>query len=119
MTQYLLSLYQPDTDPPVTGDVEQIQHDLDALESRARAAGAWVFSAGLQPPDTATVVRTKGGRPVTTDGPYVEGKEHIGGFVVVEASDRDEALDWARQLSTAATLPVEVWPIRASARARA
>lgn len=112
MTRYLLSIYQPDTDPPVTGDVAQIQRDLDALESRARAAGAWVFSGGLQPPSTAGVVRTKGGNVVTTDGPYAEGKEHIGGFVVVEASDRDEALDWARQLSAAATLPVEVWPIR-------
>lgn len=112
MTRYLLSLYQPDTDPPVDGDVHQIQRDLDALEQRARAAGAWLFSGGLQPPSTAGVVRSKGGKTIMTDGPYVEGKEHIGGFVVIEAPDRDEASDWARRLSEAATLPVEVWPIR-------
>jgi hypothetical protein len=112
MTRYLLSLYQPDADPPVDGDVQQIQHDLDALEHRARTAGVWLFSGGLQPPSTAGVVRSKGGQVVTTDGPYVEGKEHIGGFVVIEAAGREVAEEWARQLSEAATLPVEVWPIR-------
>ncbi|WP_460514620.1 YciI family protein [Flindersiella endophytica] len=112
MTRYLLSLYQPDSDPPVDGDLHQIQRDLDALEQRARTAGAWLFSGGLQPPATAGVVRSKGGQVVTTDGPYVEGKEHIGGFVVIEAADGDAANEWAGQLSEAATLPVEVWPIR-------
>jgi hypothetical protein len=101
MTRYVLSLYQPDRDPPID-DVAQVAHDLDAFEETARAAGAWVFAAGLA--TTATVVR----KGLVTDGPYVEGKEHIGGFVVVEAADRDEAVGWAKQLSDAATLPVEV-----------
>ena len=110
MKQYLLSIYQPDRDPPVTGDMRQIERDLDALEQEAKNASAWLFSGGLRPPSTATVVRAGAGDVLTTDGPYAEGKEHIGGFVVVEAPDLDSALAWGEKLSRASTLPVEVRP---------
>jgi hypothetical protein len=111
MTRYLLSIYEPDTEPPVTGDQAQIMRDLDALEQEAKDAGAWLFSAGLRRPSTASVVRADGDTFVITDGPFIETKEHIGGFMVVEAPDLDSARDWAGKLSRAATLPVEVRPV--------
>ena len=68
--------------------------DLEALHAELRAAGAWVFVAGLHAPSTATVVRFQDGDVFTTDGPYAEGKEHIGGFIVIRAADLDSALEW-------------------------
>jgi len=62
-------------------------------------------------PSTATVVRVKEGESFTTDGPYIEGKEHIGGFTVIKAPDLDAALEWARKSAVAITLPIEVRPL--------
>src|SRR5205814_1060852 len=76
------------------------------------AAGAWVFNGGLYPPSTATVVRSRDGEVLLTDGPYVEGKEHVGGLSIVEASDLDGALEWARKLAGVLPLPIEVRPIQ-------
>ncbi len=110
MTQYLLSVYQPDGPTPPPAELRRIRADLDALNQEIKDAGAWVFAAGLQPPDTAAVLRPRGGEVLTTDGPFTEGKEHLGGFTVVEAPDRDTALGWGRQLSRATGLPIEVRP---------
>lgn len=112
MTQYLLSIYQPDGPPPPTVDLERIMADVGALTTEMQAAGAWVFAGGLHDASTATVVKTGGGDVLVTDGPYVEGKEHLGGFTVIRAADLDAALDWARKLSRATTLPIEVRPFR-------
>jgi hypothetical protein len=76
-----------------------------------KAAGAWVFSAGLHPVTTATVVRVKDGEELMTDGPFTEGKEHLGGFSIVKAADLDAALEWGRKLARATTLPIEVRPM--------
>src|SRR5215211_2776314 len=75
MTQYLLSVYQPDGPPPPSVDLAKIMTDLDLLNAEMKAAGVWVFTGGLHPPSTATVVRHKDGDLLTTDGPYTEGKE--------------------------------------------
>ena len=75
-----------------------------------RAAGAWVFSDGLLPPETATVLRPREGEVLVTDGPYAEGKEHLGGFTIVDVPDLDAALEWGRRLALATTLPIEVRP---------
>jgi hypothetical protein len=112
MTQYLLSVYQPDGPPPPAVDLERIGRDLDALNQEMKAAGALVFSGGLHFSTTATVVRVNNGEVLTTDGPYVEGKEHLGGFTIVEAPDLDAALAWAGKLTQATTLPIEVRPFR-------
>jgi hypothetical protein len=112
--QYLLSVYQPDGDPPPPDVLEPIMTDLRALEDALRAAGSWVFGAGLFPAATATVVRAGDPGALITDGPFTEGKEHIGGFTVITAPDLDAALDWGRRMSAASTLPVEVWPIQHS-----
>ena len=89
--------------------------DVDALNGELEAAGAWVFVAGLHPPSTATVVRLQDGDVITTDGPFAEGKEHIGGFVVISAPDLDSALEWGVKLSRATTLPIEVRPLQDNA----
>ena len=111
MPQYLLTLIQPDGEAPPPEVLDPIMRDLAAVTAAMRAAGAWVFSAGLHAPETATVVRPAGGDLLVTDGPYVEAKEHVGGFTVVEAEDLDAALEWGRRVARATTLPVEVRPV--------
>jgi hypothetical protein len=111
MPQYLLSLIQPDGPMPEPEVLGPIMRDVAAVTERMRAAGAWVFSAGLHPAETATVVRPAGEDFLVTDGPYVEAKEHVGGFTIVEAEDLDAALAWGREVARATTLPVEVRPI--------
>jgi hypothetical protein len=111
MKQYLLSIYQPDGDPPPPEILEPIMRDLEAVNAELREAGAWVFSGGLHSPSSATVVRLKENELLTTDGPYIEGKEHIGGFTVIQAPDLDAALEWGRKLARAITLPIEVRPM--------
>jgi hypothetical protein len=75
-----------------------------------------VFTGGLHPASTATVVRVRDGDAIITDGPFAEGKEHLGGFTVITAPDLDAALDWGRKLADVTGLPIEVWPLRDGAR---
>jgi hypothetical protein len=110
--QYLLSVYQPDGPIPAADVLERISSDLDALNADLAAAGAWVFAGGLHPPSTATVLRAQGGEVVTIDGPFTEGKEHLGGFTIIRAPDLDAALAWGRRLAEATTLPIEVRPFQ-------
>lgn len=112
MRQYLLTIYQPDGPIPAPAVLEGIMRDVNALRQEMRTAGAWVFSGGLHPPGTATVVRLKDREVLTTDGPYLEGKEHVGGFTVIRAADLDSALAWGRKLARATTLPIEVRPLQ-------
>jgi hypothetical protein len=107
VTQYLMSIYQPDGPPPES--MARITAELHSLNERLRASGAWVFTGGLHPPETASVVRHDG--PVT-DGPYLEGKEHVGGIWVITANDLDAALAWGRQAAVATGLPIEVRPFQ-------
>src|ERR671937_2794738 len=125
MKQYLLSIYQPDAPPPpeVMARMDQIMAKVNALVQEAKAAGAWVFNGALHPPSTATVVRLERGDVLMTDGPYAEGKEHIGGFLIVKAADLDAALAWGRKLATvlsdgANSLPVEVRPFQDESEGR-
>jgi len=111
MKQYLLSIYQPDGDPPPPEVLEPIMRDINAIDQEMRAAGAWVFTGGLHAPDTATVLRPSDGDVLVTDGPFAEGKEHVGGFWIIRAADLDEALAWARKATVTCTLPVEVRPM--------
>jgi hypothetical protein len=111
MTRYMLSIYQPVGDPPPPEILEPIMRDLDAVNQEMRAAGAWVFAAGLHDPSTATVLRAQEGDVLVTDGPFAEGKEHLGGFTIIEAPDLDAALGWGRKLARALTLPIEVRPL--------
>lgn len=113
MQQYLLNVYEPDEDPPPPEFLEPIMRNLDALNAEMKAAGVWVFSGGLHRPSASTVVRVKDGDVLMTDGPYAEGKEHIGGFTIINAPDLDSALEWGRKLAQAiGLLPIEVRPFR-------
>ena len=108
MKRYLLNIYQPDGELPAA-ELDAVMRDVHAWRERVQAAGAWVFSGGLHPASTATVVNAKDG--LTIDGPFTEGKEHIGGFTIIAAPDLDAALEWSRGLSEATTLPIEVRPM--------
>ena len=112
MKHYLLSVYQPDGDPPPPAVLETIMRDIAAVNQELKAAGAWVFAGGLHAPSTATVVRLKDGAMLLTDGPFAEGKEHIGGLCIITAPDLDAALAWGRKLAQATTLPIEVRPFQ-------
>ena len=116
MKQYLLSMYQPDGDPPPPEVLEPIMRDIHAVEQEMKAAGVWVFSGGLHAPSTATVVRFRDGDLLMTDGPFAEGKEHLGGFTIITAPDLDAALEWGGKLARAVTLlPIEVRPFQGEA----
>ncbi|WP_427172380.1 YciI family protein [Arthrobacter sp. 92] len=112
MSQYLLSIYQPDGPAPAPEVLEPIMRDLDTLNKEMKTAGAWVFAAGLQPAGTATVLRAQGDEVLVTDGPFTEGKEHLGGFTIIDVEDLEAALGWAREMAKVITLPIEVRPFR-------
>jgi hypothetical protein len=111
--QYLLSVVEPSTgDMPGPEELGRIMARVDAFEQELKRAGAWVFSGGLCEPSSATTLRPKGEDVLISDGPYVEGKEHLGGFTIIVAPDIDAALEWGRKAVAATTLPVEVRPFR-------
>ena len=113
MTIYLLSVHGgDDVELPEDFNIEEVYADVDKVNQEMMQKGAWVFGGGLYPADTATVVRADGGEIVTTDGPYLESKEHIGGFWIIKAADLDEALEWAKKATVACRGPVEVRPFQ-------
>lgn len=110
MSRYLLSIYQPDGGTPEPEVLNRVMAELEVLNQEIRDAGSWVFTGGLHSADTATVVRVTDGEVLTTDGPFTEAKEHVGGLWVIEAPDLDAALGWAGKAAKATTLPIEVRP---------
>jgi hypothetical protein len=115
MKQYLLSVYHPEDSIPEPEVAAKIMADVDALNTELRQTGAWVFAGGLHPSSTATVVRVEGDDILITDGPFAEGKEHIGGFWVIRAPDLDSALEWGRKATRACAVPIEVRPLQEEA----
>jgi hypothetical protein len=112
MKQYLISIYQPDGEAPPREFLERVMRDVNALIQETKAAGVWVFNGGLHPPSTATVVRLQQGDLLMTDGPFAEGKEHIGGVIIIKVPDLDSALEWTRKVARVITLPIEVRPFQ-------
>lgn len=113
MAHYLLSAHTVTgavRAPMTEEEMRQSYARIGSLEQEMKSAGAWVFSGRLHEPDTATVVRVSDGRVLTTDGPFVEAKEHLGGFYVIEAPDLDAALGWASKVTAAVGTPIEVRP---------
>ncbi len=116
MAQYLLSVHsvEGEAGPSMTDEeMQQSWKEMQALNQEMRSAGAWVFGGALHGPDTATVVRVSEGEVVTTDGPFAESKEHLGGFYIIEADDLDAALGWASKTTAVVKTPIEVRPFRA------
>ena len=112
MTRYLLAIEQPDGTPPPDINMDAVMREVDALVEEAKARGAWVFNGGLHPPYASTVVRILDAELVITDGPYAEGKEHIGGLLIVDEPDLDGALHWAQRFAEVIGLPIEVRPFQ-------
>jgi hypothetical protein len=111
MKQYLLSIYMSYEGAPSEEELAPVMAELARLNAEMQEAGAWVFAGGLHAPSTATVLKAQGEEVLTTDGPFAEGKEVLGGFTVVRARDLDEALAWGRKLATILTpLSIEVRP---------
>jgi|SRR5580704_14139930 hypothetical protein len=111
MAQYLVAIHHPDDYDPFVAEDEAMGRDIDALNEEMQAAGARFFAGGLRPVSSAKSLRAQpGGKVLITDGPYLETKEHIGGFWIVEAAGLDEALAWGRKAVVACRAPVEVRP---------
>ena len=110
MAQYLVAIHHPDNYDPSVED-EAMLEEIHALNREMIAAGVRTFAGGLTPASNAKSLRAKpGGKVLITDGPYLETKEHIGGFWILEAADLDEALAWGRKAVIACRAPVEVRP---------
>jgi hypothetical protein len=106
--QYLFSVID-DVAGAATGDEAAA---IDVFNDRLQAEGYWVFAGGLGAPSTATVIDNRGGRAIVTDGPFVETKEHLAGFWIIEAADLDVALKLAAEGSKACNRKVEVRPFQ-------
>jgi hypothetical protein len=123
MSQYLLSTYAAEGEVPgaprTPEEMQRFMERVAALEAEMEASGTFVFGGALHGPDAATVVRLRDGDPVMTDGPYVESKEHIAGFYIINADDLDAALMWARKVVEATNHPIEIRPFRATGRVQA
>ncbi|MEE8407163.1 MAG: YciI family protein [Acidimicrobiia bacterium] len=113
MSQYLLSTYavEDETRSPMSPDeMQTFMEAVYALEADMKASGTFVFTGRLHDPDTATVVSSSDGDLIMTDGPFVESKEHIAGFYIINADDLDDALAWAGKVVDAINHPIEVTP---------
>jgi hypothetical protein len=124
MNQYLLSLYEVQAQaagaPSSPEEMQAFMGRIIALEEEMDSAGAFAFGGALHGPDAATVVSGGTGLDkVTTDGPFVEAKEHIGGFYIINADDLDAALAWAGRVVEATNHSIEVRPFRATGRLQA
>jgi hypothetical protein len=113
MTQYLLSVYMTGDEAEMSEDeMQKVFAQVDEFNEEVKTAGAWVFAGGLHPATSATVVHAKDGDVITTDGPFAETKEQLGGFWIIEAADLDAALAWAARGSAACLGAVEVRPFQ-------
>lgn len=111
MTRYMMSVcYPAGSSAPTPDALEVIARDVTEVHRQLQAEGAWVFGGGLHDAGTATVVTARDGQVETTDGPFVESKEQIGGLSIIDVPDLDAALRWAERLSAATTCPIEVRP---------
>jgi hypothetical protein len=115
MPKYLLSAHTVEgqaREPMTEEQMQQFMERIGVLEDEMKSTGAWVFSGRLHEPDTATVVRQSEGEVLTTDGPFAESKEHLGGFYIIEAENLDAALAWASKTTAAIKAPIEVRPFQ-------
>ena len=115
MAKYLLSVHSVEgdvADPMSEEQMQQFMERVNVLEDEMKSTGAWLFGGALEGPDTATVVNASGGEVLTTDGPFAESKEYLGGFYIIEADDLDAALSWAKKTSEAVSHAIEVRTFR-------
>ena len=113
MTQYFLSLPHDSAAEPTMADMDpaelqQVFAAVDAFNTKLQEQRAWVFASGPNPPSTATTVDNAGDAPILTDGPFVEAKEYLGGFWIIEAENDEAAVEWTKQASHALQSRVKV-----------
>jgi hypothetical protein len=114
MPEYLLSVHgSEESNYTSEADMQRAFREVGALNKELQDSGVWVFAGGLMPASTAKVVGSDNGALVHTDGPYLEGKEHIGGFWVIKVADEASALAWAEKATVACQVAVEVRPFQA------
>jgi len=118
MTRYMVAIHHPDDFEPFS-DGEDTARDIDRLNDEMNAAGVIRFVGGMRPVASAKSVRVREGRPIVSDGPYLETKEHIGGFWVLEVAGLDEAIEWGKKAAVACRAPVEVRGFWSEEEARA
>lgn len=120
MSEYLLSTYvvegEPSAELPLPEAMQAMMERIIALEAEMDASGTFVFGGRLHGRDAATVVRMSNAEVMMTDGPFVESKEHISGFYIINAEDLDAALAWAGRVSDCIGRPIEVQPFAATGR---
>lgn len=109
--KYLLLIYTAEAEDITRTDGDAVMAEYGAYTEAINRAGKFVGGEALQPTVTATTVRVRGGKTQTTDGPFAETKEQLGGYYVVEAKDLDEAISWAARIPGARWGSVEVRPI--------
>ena len=113
MTQYMLTVYMVEGAPvPAEDDIQRMYKQVDDFNAKVQKEGSWVFAGGLHPANTSTVVRIQNGEVLTSDGPFAESKEQVGGFWIVELPDLDAALKLAAEATAACEAPVEVRPFQ-------
>jgi hypothetical protein len=111
MPQYLVAIHRPDDYDPLVAEDEAMTSGIHALNREMIAAGVRTFAGGLRPASSARSLRPQpDGKVLVTDGPYLETKEHVGGFWMLEVANLDEALAWGRKAAVACRAPVEVRP---------
>ena len=109
MPKYLVAIHHRDDYDPVVEEDRAMELDIDLLNDEMKAAGARIMAMGLQSAKRAKSLRRQAdGKVLVTDGPYLEAKEHVGGFWILEAADMDEALKWGQKAVIACRAPVEV-----------
>lgn len=120
MSHYLLSTYMVESDepdrPPTPEEMQTLMQRVTTLEAEMDSSGTFVFGGALHGPDAATTVDMVDGNAMMTDGPFVESKEHLGGFYIISAADLDEALSWAGKVAEAIGNAIEVRPFRATGK---
>jgi hypothetical protein len=111
MTRYLMSVcYPADATPPGAEELESIMREVTKVHTALQAEGAWVFGGGLHDPTTATVITSRDGSVTTTDGPFIDTKEVIGGLSIIDVADLDTARRWSERMAAATRCPIEVRP---------
>ncbi|NND04510.1 MAG: hypothetical protein HKN91_17175 [Acidimicrobiia bacterium] len=121
MGQYLLSTHassggRPEGAPSSPEEMQEFMGRVMALEAEMEETRTFVFGGALAGPDAATVVKDNSGEAILTDGPYIEAKEHIAGFYIINAADLDEALGWGRKVAAATNHSIEVRPFHATGK---
>lgn len=108
MTHYLLSIMQPDGDPPPAEELDAIMAEMTALDAALHDADVWVYNGGLHPPDQSVVVRDGD----VSAGPFLAGDVQVGGFWIIDVPDLATAQEWATRAARASTLPIEIRAIQ-------